>query len=229
MTTVSKQNGNIPPQLKGYHGGMSSDVSSLQLQKCSDSQTDTHFALNSKSSLNSDPAVINLEVQQSLGSGSYYLDNMYGCDCKLEKAREVQLSQPYVNFSGGKGWMGENGCLIDDDSAIRFDTLTNKKYINQLPASINHGYEGKGEYNDSTESIISQGNLTTVKRSCNVLSGSTTLPFSITPMITRLEQEVQDTQHIIPEDSMNSWVRGGLPTRQIIRNLDYMERCQAKK
>ena len=48
-------------------------------------------------------------------------------------------------------------------------------------------------------------------------------------MITRLEQEVQDTQHIIPEDSMNSWVRGGLPTRQIIRNLDYMERCQAKK
>ena len=225
METVAQEQ---KPQLKGYHGGMSSDVSSLQLQKCSESHTDTNFTLNSKSSLYSDPAVVNLEVQQSLGSGSYHLDNMYGCDCNLEKARDIQLSQPFVNFSGGKGWMGENGCLIDTDSEVRFTELTNKKYINQLPTSLNNGYEGRGPYNSSTESIISQGNLTSVKKSCNVLSGSSTLPFSITPMITRLEEEVQDAKHIIPEDSMESWVRGGLPTRQIVRNLDYMERCQKK-
>ena len=61
------------------------------------------------------------------------------------------------------------------------------------------------------------------------LSGSTTLPYSITPMIAKLENEVQDTQHIIPEDSMDVWVRGGLPSRQIVRNLDYMRRVQEKK
>ena len=70
--------------------------------------------------------------------------------------------------------------------------------------------------------------MTTEERPCNALSGSTTLPYSITPMIAKLENEVQDTKNLIPEDSMDSWVRGGLPTRQIIRNLAHMKRIQEK-
>ena len=63
-----------------------------------------------------DPATANLRFTQSLGPGAYNLDNMYGCECGLKKAREVQLSQPAISFNGGKGWMGEKGCLIDNDS-----------------------------------------------------------------------------------------------------------------
>ena len=47
-------------------------------------------------------------------------------------------------------------------------------------------------------------------------------------MIKQLQSEVQDTKHIIPEDSMNSWIRGGLPSRQLARNADYLDRCQRK-
>ena len=47
-------------------------------------------------------------------------------------------------------------------------------------------------------------------------------------MITRLEQEVQDTKNIIPEDSMDSWIRGGLPSRQIVRNKEYMQLLSQK-
>ena len=47
-------------------------------------------------------------------------------------------------------------------------------------------------------------------------------------MIKRLEIEVQDPLNIIPEDSMNSWVRGGLPTREMVRNKDYLRRYQQK-
>ena len=43
---------------------------------------------------------------------------------KLEKARDLQLKQPNVNLTGGFGWMGENGCLIDNDSALRSNTLS---------------------------------------------------------------------------------------------------------
>ena len=43
-------------------------------------------------------------------------------------------------------------------------------------------------------------------------------------MIDRLEKEVQNIKHIIPEDSMGSWVRGGLPSREIVRNKEYMKR-----
>ena len=44
----------------------------------------------------------------------------------------------------------------------------------------------------------------------------------------KLKEEVQDNKHIIPEDSKMDWVRGGLPTRQMVRNADYLRRCQEK-
>jgi hypothetical protein len=130
--------------------------------------------------------------------------------------------------------MGENGCLIDGDSKLRIgedggEKLTNKKYIHQYPNLLNQGFFGKGVYDVDTESLIREADMTTEQLPCNALSGSSTLPYSITPMIAKLENEVQDTKNIIPEDSMDVWVRGGLPTRQIVRNLDYMRRIQEKK
>lgn len=214
--------------VNGYHGGFVSELPSDQLKKCSENELDIEFKLNNKASLKSDEGVVNLEIKQALGPSNYHLDNMFGCDCGLEKAREVQLSQPYVNFKGGNGWMGENGCLIDKDSNVRFDILTNKKYINQLPNLMNQGFFGKGAYDVDTESLIRDSDLTSIDRPCNI-SGTTTLPYSITPLIERLEKEVQDPLHIIPEDSMDVWVRGGLPSRQIARNADYLWRKQQSK
>ena len=187
--------------------------------------------MEKKASLKADKAVINLEIEQSFGPGNYHLDNMYGCDCNLEKAREVQLSQPNVNFNGGHGWMGEGGCLIEKDSELRNnkEQLTNKNYIHQYPNLLNQGFFGKGVYDVDTETLIRDADFTTEQRPCNALSGSTTLPYSFTPMLAKLEGEVQDPKNIIPEDSMDAWVRGGLPTRQIIRNIDHMKRLQEKK
>ena len=129
--------------------------------------------------------------------------------------------------------MGENGCGIDTDSILRIgdntnEKLTNKNFIHQYPNLLNQGFFGKGNYDVDTETNLYNSDLTTEQKPCNALSGSTTLPYSITPMIAKLENEVQDTNNIIPEDSMDVWVRGGLPTRQIVRNLDYMRRLQEK-
>ena len=44
----------------------------------------------------------------------------------------------------------------------------------------------------------------------------------------KLQKEVQNSEHIIPEDSKQDWVRGGLPTRQMVWNADYLRRCQEK-
>ena len=213
--------------LNGYHGGVKSDVNQFQLQNCSENEIKDSFKLDQKSSLKDDEAAIDFETRQSLGPGNYHIDNMYGCDCSLEKAREVQLSQPSVNFNGGKGWMGEGGCLIDNDSELRFDIMTNKKYINQLPSSINIGFYGKGPFDVDVESEIRDSLIVSEDRPCNVLSGVSTYDLSVTPMIGKLSNEVQNTKNIIPEDSMGSWVRGGLPSRQIARNKEYMERWAA--
>ena len=197
--------------LNGYNGGMDSNISLEQLQKCSDNEINIDFSLNNKASLDSDKAVVDKEIQQSGGPGLYRLDNVYNCDCDLKQVKEVQLSQPNVNvMNNGGGWIGQKGCLVDSDSNVRFDLLTNKKFIHQLPTTVNQGFFGKGQFDVDTESIIRSGDLTNDGgRACNVLSGSSTLPYSITPMIEKLEKEVQDPKHIIPEDSIESWLRAG--------------------
>ena len=63
------------------------------------------FTLFNKSSLNSDQSTIDIDITQSRGPGKYLLDNYNGCGCELKDARELQLSQPVINFEGGKGWI----------------------------------------------------------------------------------------------------------------------------
>ena len=211
--------------INGYHGGFQNGVNNVQLQKCSDNSiSKDDFNLNMRASLNSDQATINHEVNQSQGPGNYLVDNTFACDCGLEKARDLQLKQPNVNLTGGFGWMGENGCLIDNDSDLRSNNLTNMKFINQLDSKQNSGFFGRGPHNVDVESEIRDSLIIKDKRSCGPLSGVSTLDYTITPMIDRLKGEVQNAKHIIPEDSMNAWVRGGLPSRQIVRNKEYMKR-----
>jgi len=213
----------------GYHGGMKVDFPLDRLQKCSTNEVDTDFKLEVKASLKSDIPVVNNEIMQSFGPALYRLDNTYNCDCSLKSMNDIRLSQPGIHISGvGAGWTGHNGCEVDKDSEARFSELTDKRYIRQLPQLHNNGFFGKGAHDVDTESVIQSGNFTTVQKPCGPLSGSSTLPYSITPLIPQLQTEVQDTKHIIPEDSMNSWIRGGLPSRQIARNADYLDRCQRK-
>jgi len=189
------------------------------------------FVLFTKGSINSDPATIDIDITQSMGVGKYVTDNMNGCGCELKDARDVQLSQPMINFMGGKGWIGEKGCLIDTDTALRQndDRLTNQRYINQLDERLHltTGNFSKGYHDVNVESIIQSGTLASDDRSCNSLTG-VTIGNYFTPMIPKLRGEIQDTKYLIPEDSMDSWIRGGLPSRQMARNEDYLRRCQEK-
>jgi hypothetical protein len=215
----------------GYHGYVDPGLK-LNVSSCTQQDADAKdFMLHSKGSINSDQATIDINITQSQGSGQYVLDNMYGCGCGLKDARKVQLSQAAINFEGGKGWIGEKGCLVDTDTKLRQskDRLTNKRYIHQLterPYLTTKSLK-TGHYDVGVESIIRPGIRTTDNRPCNSLSG-VTIGNYFTPMIPKLREEVQNEKHIIPEDSMQSWIRGGLPTRQMARNEDYLRRCQQK-
>jgi hypothetical protein len=41
------------------------------------------------------------------------------------------------------------------------------------------------------------------------------------PLIPALEEQVQNPKNLIP----TYWVRGGMDTRAVIRNIDYMKTC----
>ena len=187
------------------------------------------FKLFGQERLMYDKGTALIDTQQQLGPGRYELDNMYGCNCLLPDARNLQLSQPAINFQAGYGSIGEHGCIVNENTFLRDSLLTNKKYINQLPSKYNAGFFGKGKFNPNVESVIQGGNLTNFGgRACNVLSG-VTIPNYFLPMIPRLSTEVQNPIHIIPEDNSEGWVRGGIPSRDVYKLMDYNQRCDEFK
>ena len=216
----------------GYGSFADPNNSNREISSCTEQEANAkEFNLFTKASLLSDRVAVDLDVIQSQGPGYYTMENMYGCGCELKDAREVQLSQPMINFEGGKGWIGEKGCLVDVDSKLREDKdkLTDKRYIRQLieRPHLTTANLVKGYFDVDVESVIRPGNFASDDKACNSLSG-VTIGNYFTPMIPKLQDEVQNPLHIIPEDSMQSWVRGGLPSRQMQRNKDYLRRCQEK-
>ena len=162
---------------------------------------------------------------QSMRVGAHELGNFIPNDCGQKKAKDVQTSQPGISFSAGYEG-GKDGCLIDQNSYLKFEEMTNKNVINQLSErlTLTTPYI-KGLYDVDVESKLAPGEKTDLKRTSNVLTGKSLLSYYYTPMIKKLKKEIQNTDHIIQPDVEKTWVRGGLPTRQIMRNIDYSHRC----
>ena len=216
----------------GYSGYIASDLkgevnSSIE----QDVSKRKNFTLYRKTNINEDKLAVDLDVMASRGPGLYKLDNMYQGECGLKTAREIQVSQPGINLNGGFGWIAEKGCLIDNDTNLRQEKtrLTNPNNIHQIVERFSRTTPNysKGYYDVNVESVIRPGNISSDQRPCNSLSG-VSIGNYFTPMIPKLKNEIQDTNHIIPEDSMDVWVRGGLPSRQMERNADYLRRCKEK-
>ena len=218
----------------GYSGYMENVQQTLpNVQDCqtADVSKKNTFQIFKKANIHDDNLTVDLEDLQSQGPGLYHLDNQYGCECGLKEAREIQVSQPGIHLNGGCGWIAEKGWLSDTDSDLRQnkDKLTNLRDINQIIQRlfITTPDLKRGAHDVDVESALINADSATDQKPCNALAG-VSLGNYFTPMIPKLSQEVQDTEHIIPEDSLNEWVRGGLPTRQIVRNADYLRRCQEK-
>ena len=120
------------------------------------------------------------------------------------------------------------GHFIDEESSFRngkFENISTNdgdKVSKQLSTRQFKGvpFMGSGQStlkNPDLKSKLIYGEQTTTGKSCNSLAGASVNRF--TPLIPCIKDNVQKISHIVPE----YWVRGGMNTRTIIRNIDYMK------
>ena len=215
----------------GYVGNVAQMNGNVQECAKPDTSKKNSFQTFVKANIHDDKLTVDLDSLQSQGPGLYYMDNQNGCECGLKEARDIQVSQPGINFSGGFGWIAEKGCLVDNDTNLRQDKdkLTNQREINQVVERLflTTPDISKGYRDIDVESVLISSDFSTDQKPCNSLAG-VSIGNYFTPMVPKLREEVQDPKHIVPEDSQKDWVRGGLPTRQMVRNADYLRRCQEK-
>ena len=194
-------------------------VNMEQHDKCS-------FAVNGLTSVKQDDDYINFETAQSRGSGQYMLTD-YNQN-NLKSLVETAVCSPTVNFSDGNG---KDQRHIDTDSKMIFSKVrSEKKHQKQLfeRPFKSMPYLGKGLHYVDDESYLVSAEPTRVGRQCSALSG-VFIENQFTPLVPNLAEQVQNPYNIIPEDNDNKWIRGGISTRNIVKDIDYLRRCGNKE
>ena len=167
---------------------------------------------------------------QNDASVDYMTRGFKDCNCGAKKVQDVAVNEPTMNYRDGFGWTSINGCNIDTDSNIRNSrNMTNMRYIQQLFTSpyLTVPYMGRGVVDAGFETDLVAGEDTTQKRPCNTLSGIYIDRFI--PLVPCLDENIQNPAHIVQEVASNDWIRGGLPSRDLIRNTDYLKKCGLRR
>ncbi len=191
------------------------------------------LAFDGNTRLIHDNCYVDAWENQTRGPGDYARNNLRDCACGAPNARNLCLSQPNVNFADGYGNSGMNGCNIDVDSELRNNRkgLTNLNCIQNLNTRIftTVPYMGRGVGDIKNELDIKQGEQTWVSRSCNVLADMDYTDYHMIPLIDEVRKNIQNPNNLIQEAASDDWVRGGIPSRQLVRNKEFLESCGYKE
>ena len=174
--------------------------------------------------LNCDDDTKMVDNIQSLSQADHILqdyNNIYS-----NNYMNIATNTPYVNFDNG---FGLNPKDIDDE--LRVGKLgVHKGDTNQLFTRpfLTIPYIGKGKHFVDNESDLLNQETTLQNKQCNSLAG-VFLKNQFTPLVPNLKDNIQNPTNIIPENSRNDWVRGGIDTTQIRKDIDYFSRCNNDK
>lgn len=206
---------------------LSHDVNNTQVKQqrnCVDFNGNKKLNLHYKAMSHDDKCFIDIQTRQSTGPGNYQTASYFDCECEMPTTVNNATDLPMVYFKNGHD---VGSCVVDDSSKLRVG-LTKK--FPRCPQQLYERpyktvpYMGRGPGNMVLESQLVPGEATAESRPCNTLSGIT-IPHQYTPLINFLAENVQNEQHIVQEAVEDSWVRGGNPSRLVVRDIDYLERC----
>lgn len=201
--------------------------SSFHIPNCASSN---NVPFNHQNRFQNDPCYLTTETAQSTQPGMYKLHNFYDCRAQPTQTMDIALNQPLTQFKDGYGSVGQKGNLVDTHSSFRDGkqgtVLTNTGGPQTLyeRAYLTIPYMGRGIGDPCTELALQEGSGTFERKQCNTLS-EIHLPHQYTPMVDCLRQEIQNPQHIVPEDNQKDWMRGGYPSRQWVHNRHFDDRC----
>ena len=161
--------------------------------------------------------------------GSYSTTNYFVNWCGMKKPIAFATSQPDINYVGGFGPCGAGGCNINSDSKLKIGSIqTHPKCrisLYQRPfATV--PFLGRGPPRPVIESHLQQGGYITDTKSCKTVTEKSFQNYVETPLVPSLQATIQNPANLVEGVAANGWIRGGLPSRELTRDQDYLQRCK---
>ena len=123
--------------------------------------------------------------------------------------------------------VGPYGYNVDESTKLINSKLTNAncKINLQERSYLTVPYLGKGTVDAVIESKLQQGEQLSSKKTSFNMPEKSYLNYLYTPMIPKLEKEVKNPSNKIESMASSSWVRGGIPSRELTKNQEYFNNC----
>lgn len=184
------------------------------------SNLNQRFKIDELTRLNDDVCYNSGELRQNTGINDYMLSNYASCDCSLSNVLNVSTENRGLTVKDG---FGVSECNVNDDSVLRHGAQKRRYKSDQqlFPRPfLTTPLIARGEHKPDLETKI-LSSLQTVKHSQMQNVDENNI---YTPMTPNLLRNVQNPIHIIPEDVNVRWLRGGIPSRQTVKDYDYFNR-----
>ena len=175
------------------------------------------YTINEFSRTTYDSCELVQNTQDSAGPGSYMVTNLVP---KQEAAAKIEYVNPTLL---GREGFGLNNSAIDDDSRLRNEAIQAGRqrcpvHVQARPfATV--PYMGNGRGNPDVESSLIYSEFARVERPCGTVT-ETFFTNQFTPLVPHLAKHIQNPSNLVPEVAAQGWIRGGIPSRQFVRDLN---------
>ena len=163
-----------------------------------------------------DACGIDQYFKQSVGPGNYTTTNL------VPDAKQVNPMAVSEYLLYPREGYGLNNAAIDSDSVLRNQSeFKNNRCLVRAQARpfLSVPYMGGGRGNSDVESLLQHSEQVRVGKECGTITEQQ-FDGVFTPMIPNLKDNIQNPNNLITEDASPGWIRGGLPSRSYIRDVN---------
>lgn len=187
-----------------------------------------NYKFNNLTRIGNDKCGVTERDLQNNSFGSYTLKNFYNKECNMGKPINFATQQPNIFYNGsvGTSLSGNSGCLVDNDSMLRFKKKQNnpRARINLRQRMFNTvPYLGRGPCKPTQETKLQQGSYLDPKKNCKIVMEQS-LGNNDVPLIPSLKATIQNPNNLIENMAVDGWIRGGIPSRELTRDNDYLKK-----
>ena len=157
------------------------------------------------------------QIRDSSGPGNYMVTNLVP-----SQAAAARVEYPNPTMLGREGF-GYNNKAIDSDSRLRQEATQAGRqrcplHVQSRPfATV--PYMGNGRGNPDVESSLIHSEWARIERPCGTVT-ETFFDGQFTPLVPHLAAHIQNPSNLVPEVAASGWIRGGVPSRQFVRDLN---------
>ena len=179
--------------------------------------TKGEFIVNEFSRMNYDSCEILQDTRDSEGPGTYMTNNLVPKQAAVAK---IEYDNPTLL---GREGFGLNNAEVDDDSKLRNESIQAGRqrcpvHVQARPfATV--PYMGNGRGNPDIESSLIYSEFARVERPCGTVT-ETFFANQFVPLVPHLAEHIQNPKNLVPEAAADGWIRGGIPSRQFVRDLN---------